>query len=102
MISHATSRSTSGLEQLNAIQVESVSAFTGLFLAIAAQIVSVLPFLVQNNKTLLLSLQEKSKKQLHHNDGFGGLGESWVHPQNFKLVCQISKGRKKRVNAGFK
>lgn len=38
MISHATSGSASSLEQLNATQVESVSAFTGLFSYIVAQI----------------------------------------------------------------
>lgn len=56
------------------------------------------------NKKSQLSLPEKSKKQLDHNVGFGGFGESWVHPQNFKLVCQISKERRKkaRVSAGFK
>lgn len=50
MISHATSGSTSSLEQLNAIQVKSISAFTGLFLYIAAQILSLLPVPVQKNK----------------------------------------------------
>lgn len=60
--------------------------------------------LQKKKKKSQLSLPEKSKKQLDHNVGFGGFGESWVHPQNFKLVCQISKERRKkaRVSAGFK
>lgn len=51
----------------------------------------------KKKKKSQLSLPEKSKKQLDHNVGFGGFGESWVHPQNFKLlVCQISKERRKK------
>lgn len=76
------------------MQVESISAFAGLFSYIAAQILSLL--LSPSKKFPPTNLLERSKKQLPHNVGFGGFGESWAHPQNFKLVCQISKGRRKK------